>query len=372
MNEFDGIKPPVMDASTQVEIYRRTDDAWRVMSAACGTAVSTIDFEQYIVRDDTVGLGFLRLLAVKARDGIRVRIILDAFGSRMVKSHSVMQELRTAGVQVAYYHGLRPPDFLRPRSWFPRTHAKLLHIDANCTLVGSMCLAAYMVTWRDTMIRLPDQLNHAARADFQALWNDIGDGVVDGDIGTTEAGGPSATYAAQNPLGGEFPIREALLAAVAAAKRSICLATPYFFPPPQLERALRQAGRRGVRITLLLSPRTDVAVADRMTAALLYRWHRCGFHVYLFDQGVMHAKYAVIDDNWATVGSCNFDCLGLGYNREANIILRDRSVVAQLRINFDDDIGHASLAKLSDLRRHPWFERLVGSFCFALMRLVLR
>ncbi|HTN41353.1 MAG TPA: phosphatidylserine/phosphatidylglycerophosphate/cardiolipin synthase family protein [Asticcacaulis sp.] len=342
------------------------------MSAACETAASTIDFEQYVVRDDTVGLGFLRLLAVKARDGIRVRIILDAFGSRMVKSHPVMQELRTAGVQIAYYHGLRPPDFLRPRSWFPRTHAKLLHIDADCTFVGSMCLAAYMITWRDTMIRLPDQLNHAARADFQALWNDIGDGVVDGDPGATEAGGPSATYAAQNPLGGNFPIREALLAAVAVAKSSICLATPYFFPPPELESALQQAGRRGVKITLLLSRLTDVAVADRMTAALLSRWQRCGFRVYLYEQGVMHAKYAVIDDDWATVGSCNFDCLGLGYNREVNIILRYPSVVAQLRGNFDEDIGHASLTRISDRRMKLWFERLIGGVCFALMRLVLR
>ncbi|MFT3996983.1 MAG: phosphatidylserine/phosphatidylglycerophosphate/cardiolipin synthase family protein [Asticcacaulis sp.] len=338
-----------------MELHLTTADAWAAMIAACEDARISIDFEQYIVKADEVGNAFLSLLARKARQGVRVRIILDAFGSRAVSQSPLMRELREAGAQVVLYHRLRPASVLNPASWVPRTHAKLLHVDDRTTFLGSMCLAVYMRDWRDTMVRLEDGLAEAARRDFAELWHDLQDGRLDGDEQETPVSVMAASYVSQNPKGGHYPLYDALVEAVNKARNEVCIATPYFFPPARLRQALMAAMARGVRVRLLLSHRTDVALADHVTRVLLPEWSDLGFAVRIYKKTVLHAKYAVIDTNWATLGSCNFDYLSLCRNREANIILRDPDAVAQLAQCFEADEAFAHRPEADDARaRGVW------------------
>lgn len=343
-----------------MEFHLTTADAWAVMTEACEKARVSIDFEQYIVKADAVGHDFLRLLARKAREGLRVRIILDAFGSRAVGKTSVVADLKEAGAQVVFYHRLRPAELFKPLSWLPRTHAKLLHVDGEATYLGSMCLAAYMQSWRDTMVRLEDGLAEAARRDFESMWHDLEDGRLDGDGEETVVRQMAACYVSQNPKGGHYPLYKALVSAIDGAKHEICIATPYFFPPRRLRDALKRAHDRGVRIVLLLSHETDVAVADRVTRALLPIWRSKGYEVLLYQRSVLHAKYAIVDGQWATLGSCNFDYLSLCRNREANIILRDPAMVAEVARSFADDAVFARPPRAEDEQARSWFDGLMG------------
>lgn len=352
-----------------MEFHLTTAGAWDVMITACENARRSIDFEQYIVRDDEVGQTFMALLARKAAEGVKVRVVLDAIGSRTIYKRPVMQALKDAGGQVVVYNDLRSA-FFRPGTWLPRTHAKLLHVDEECSYLGSMCLGAYMRGWRDTMVRLEDGLAAAARRNFEHLWQDLSDGRLNGDGARTVVKRMDACYVAQNPKGQQYPIYDALVEAIGRAKYHVRLATPYFFPPRKLRDALAAAHRRGVRITLLLSHGTDVPIADRVTRALLPLWRELGYEVLLYQASVMHAKYAVIDDDWATVGSCNFDYLSLCRNREANIILRDPDMVAEVARSFVEDSRHCRPPVHEDEKPISWFDRLMGGLGTGLLQRV--
>ncbi|WAC47146.1 phosphatidylserine/phosphatidylglycerophosphate/cardiolipin synthase family protein [Asticcacaulis sp. SL142] len=342
-----------------MKFYLKSADAWAAMAQACEQATTCIDFEQYIVRDDEVGQRFLGLLARKAREGVKVRIVLDAFGSRTLLTSKVLDETRKSGAKVIFYHMQKPRRFVRIGGLFPRTHAKLLHVDDSATYLGSMCMAEYMRHWRDTMVALEGPAAIAARRDFDVLWRDLDDGQLDGDPGII-GGNRGGVYLAQNPKGGQRPLYEALLAAIMTARHSIRLATPYFFPPKRLRRALRDAQGRGVKISLLLSQHTDVAIADLITHALLGQWRRLDYDVRLYQPTVLHAKYAVIDDDWATLGSCNFDHLSLILNRECNLVMRDPGDVALLAAQFEEDCRHALPAGSATVVKTRWHNRLIG------------
>jgi cardiolipin synthase len=124
---------------------------------------------------------------------------------------------------------------------------------------------------------------------------------------------------------------------IQAAQRSIYLATPYFFPPKIFRDALVNSRARGVNVTLILSSHTDIPFADHVMCGLIDHWQALGFEVLFYQPTVLHAKYALIDDEWATMGSCNFDVLSLQGNREANLILTSPAHVACLVRHCHDD-----------------------------------
>lgn len=344
-----------------------THEGWVRMAAACHKAKRTIDFEQYIVRNDPAGLNFLNLLADRARDGLRVRIILDAYGSRSLKGAPILTELEAAGAQVLFYRPFRPWYWLLPLLYFPRTHAKLLYVDGDDGYLGSMCMAEYMRDWRDTQVCLHGQLADDAQNDFERLWADMtGTDTLPPhrpDIIHTE----TTTYVAQHPQARDYPIYRALIEAIDSARHHVRLATPYFFPPRHLRHALNRARARGVEVSLLLSHRTDVALADKVSRTLVGQWRNAGYKVLFYQPTVMHAKYAIIDDHWATLGSCNYDHLSLCFNREANIILRDPQDIAAIAQHFDTD---SQQALPSPDRVHNWRDRWIGRFGAVLARVL--
>ncbi|ESQ79992.1 phosphatidylserine/phosphatidylglycerophosphate/cardiolipin synthase family protein [Asticcacaulis sp. YBE204] len=325
-----------------MQFHLSAEEAWYNLTRATAEAKMSIDFEQYIVRDDEMGRDFLDLLGRKAREGVRVRVILDAFGSRTLRGSDAITALRQAGAQVIFYGGLRFWQVFTPWKWFPRTHVKTLHVDGRLTLLGSMGLAEYMRGWRDTQVVLTPDISKAAEADFERLWTRLTRGKPDRDLPPEALAGPRS-YAVQIPEDHYGQIYESLLQAVERARHSIRIATPYFFPPKRLRNALLAAQDRGVSIHLMLSGRTDVRSADFMTKRLKFKWLKLGFEVLVYQNTTLHAKYAVIDGDWGTVGSCNFDVLSLHLNREANMVVRDPGVVAILASHFETDRQHCLL-----------------------------
>lgn len=339
-------------------------DAWALMAEACRNAQHSIDFEQYIVHDDSVGRPFLEELARRAREGLRVRVILDDFGSRQMNQSPLLDDLRTAGVAVVFYRPLRFWRFVWPLASLPRTHSKLLYIDGDQGYVGSMCMAEHMRDWRDTQLFVTGEAVIEAQRDFERLWHEL-------TLGTPVPKAFNADpvdYMAHDPDAKSFPIYEALLAEIERATRHIRLATPYFFPPRRLRDALWRARNRGVQISLLLSHKTDVPIADKAARAMYEWWQRLGFEVHLYEPVVMHAKYAVIDDRWATVGSCNYDILSLKCNREANFTLYDPLDVAVIAGHFDGDLTKCRAPTKADFTRQSFVDRWTGRLCALILK----
>jgi cardiolipin synthase A/B len=146
------------------------------------------------------------------------------------------------------------------------------------------------------------------------------------------------------------------------------IATPYFFPTRCLRNALVGAQARGVTITLMLASQTDIPLADTVTRGLITDWHNLGFDVVFYQPHVLHAKYAIIDNDWVTVGSCNFDLLSLKFNREANVILCEPDHVRAFVSQSQTDLSNCGPAPVSNDNQNFW-DKAVGKFGALVCRL---
>jgi len=329
------------------------------MREDCHAAQRSIRLEQYIVHDDAVGKSFLDVLTEKARAGIRVQLILDAVGSRGLEDTPEIAALRNSGGEVAFYRPIWWLQLLFPMTWFPREHCKTLIIDREIAYLGGVCLRVIMQGWRDTQLRIEGAIAQTIDKDFQTFWD---------QLGKLQTAPPSLPPMPQAPVEylpshaghGHPRLYNELCDRIDSAEQHIRIATPYLFPPRRLMKALRRASRRGVTVELLVSKRADVPFADRVIRFMLPRFLHYGITIWFYSASVFHAKYAVIDDDWATVGSSNFDHLSFRHNRESNLVLRNVPEVQELKQHFLKDVALSRAATLEDWREQPWRHRLVG------------
>lgn len=324
-----------------MRLYYSSTDAWTAICAACELAEISISLEEYIFRDDPIGLRLLNILMTKSRDGVRVRLLLDAFGSRRLRQQAIVAELKESGVKLVFFRPMNIVQRILPLLGLPRDHAKALHVDGTRCFIGSMGVAQHMAGWRDTLAMLEGHIAQHALADFDRVWcREAFNLGYPPKACTSDGDAEPDHFVAQIPEYKTNMIRELLLSKIAAAQKSILIATPYFFPPQALRRALLAAHGRGVSVTLMLASHTDVPLADGVTRALTKQWRSLGFEVLFYQPQVLHAKYAIIDFTWVTFGSCNFDFLGLVYNREVNVVLGSQTSVGafveQSKIDLDN------------------------------------
>lgn len=356
------LRNPASQPEANPSFFLRTHEAWEAMYHDCATARISIDMQQYILENDIVGQSFLRLFITKAQQGIRVTLILDSVGSRGVTSSPLIDKLRQAGGQVYFFNPLRFWDIVRPQIWFPRNHSKVLVIDGVIVHIGSACLSEEMRDWRDVHARFVSlPLIQAIRGDFQALLDYVSGG-MSRFIPKPSSHAPDGRfrYCISTPHLGYNPIYLELLQQIAQAKETIYLATPYLVPPRRLVKALRNAARHGVKVAVIASEGTDVSLADCVSQSYLPKFLRSGIHLYLYKKSLMHAKYIVIDDSWAMIGSSNLDYLSLWRNREANIIIRDSYIVRELKTYFEEDLQDCIKADRAYWNKIPLLHKLIG------------
>ncbi|MDR2189462.1 MAG: phospholipase D-like domain-containing protein, partial [Azonexus sp.] len=188
--------------------------------------------------------------------------------------------------------------------------------------------------------------------------------------GRKTPGGPQrAAFLIRDNLLHRNDIQNAYLEAIAGAKKDILIANAYFLPGVRFTRALQAAARRGVRVTVLLQGKTDHPLLRYATQAL-YQWLlNHGIRIFEYEKSFMHAKVAVIDDQWATVGSSNIDPFSLLLAKEANLAVRDPAFASQLRASVDRAMQDgARETRREDLIRQPWLSRLVRWVSYGLVR----
>lgn len=328
---------------TELEFFTKTQDTWEAMYRDCLRAEKSISFEQYLLLGDKVGNRFLKLFRDKAKAGVSVHLLLDAVGSWSVRSSPLLKELRNAGGKVRFYNTLRIWHLFRPSRWFPRSHCKTMLIDSEVAYTGGVCMAGFMQHWHDLHVRITGDLV----TDIQAQSRRSGQ--VQGRNRDVTKG--KFRYVAKISKLGKNPIYKALLKSINAAERDVCLVTPYFFPPRRLRKALRMAAGRGVRVRVMLSEKTDSPLASALSRSYFRGLMRHGVEIITFHENILHAKYAIVDDHWATMGSTNWDYLSLFYNREANLIIEDKKIITELRAIFEND---TQMCKAADMRLPLW------------------
>lgn len=348
-----------------VELLHNGNNAFTALIAALQRARQSIHLEYYIFCDDRIGRTIADILIRKARAGVTVRLIYDAFGSRGM-SRTLLRRMDEAGIAVRSFEPLRFPWFT-PRST-RRNHRKIVVTDGKVAFVGGINIAKYYLDgdcsgkWRDEHLRIEGD----AVADLQRLF------LADWAYVSGERIEPLRQIARHRILrrlplqvawAGEGPTRrtlsEAFATAIASARRRIRLCTPYFLPPAPLFEALRMAARGGVRVEAMIPACSDSRMADRIAESYVGDLLDAGIALYCYEGGFLHAKVLLIDDTLASVGTANLDYRSLNDNWEVTLFIRDRSVVGALSESFDRDLAACRQVTRATWRPSP-LQRLLG------------
>ncbi|MEO5573110.1 MAG: cardiolipin synthase [Gammaproteobacteria bacterium] len=356
------------------------------MFDAMSKAKNHIHLETYILADDEVGHQLADLLLERRAAGVEVKIIYDSLGS-IDSSLEYFEKLRAGGVQIYEFH---PP--VDPRIWLinQRDHRKLLITDGKIAFTGGMNISGVYSSssssnaasdkakkkaqakqgdldngWRDTHVRVEGP----AVAEFQKLflrtWAESGEPTSPNTVNfppLDKAGQDLVRVIASTGGDNEYDIYKAYLAAISLARERIWVTQAYFSPDDQFIATLKEAARRGVDVRILLPGFSDSRIVFYGSRSHYTELLAAGVKLYERTDAFVHAKTAVVDGMWSTVGSSNLDYRSFLHNNEVNAVILGRNFGRQMEALFQLDQQQAKAITLTEWERRPLWERLNERF----------
>ena len=367
-------------AGNLIQLLRTGAEYFPALEAACDAAVREIYLETYIFADDVTGQRVVAALTRAARRGVTVHVMIDGFGSKEL-SEEFLQALRSAGMRVLKYRPDISPWTLR-RERLRRLHRKIAVFDAQVALVGGINIIDDMHTPNqvpprfDYAVRVEGPLLadiHAAVAHLWMLvtWTQFGKRWHAESIAVQaqRRGTQRAAFAMRDNFRHRKDIENGYLEAIARATTEVVIANAYFFPGISFRRALAEAAARGVRVVLLLQGRVEYVLLHYASRALYRFFLDAGVEIHEYHRSFLHAKVAVIDERWATVGSSNIDPMSLLLAREANVMIDDAGFARELRSSLRDamELG-AQRVQPQSWQRQSLAARIMTWICYELVR----
>ena len=366
----------------QVELLQDGPSTYRAMFAAIDAARDHINMETYILEDDEVGKRFADALIAKQQQGVQVNLIHDGVGTLGTPAE-FFTRLSDAGVKVLEFNPVNPLTAKAGWDVNQRDHRKLLVVDGKTAFLGGINISSVYTSgsfsrgaksrpggpgWRDTDL----QIDGPVVAELQKLFL---------DTWARQQGEPLPArnyFPALVPRGkevvhaiGSAPdepyslIYATLISALDAAQREVLLTNAYFVPDPQLRTALKAAVARGVDVKLVLPARTDSALVFHAGRSYYDELLSAGVRLFERRDVVLHAKTALIDGVWSTVGSTNLDWRSFLHNQELNAVVLGAEFGQRMRAAFDADLAQSNEVTLAqwqqrslDLRVKEMFARL--------------
>ena len=355
-----GEGPPLR--ADRLDLLPSGDRCFDAMSEAIAEARHHVHLEYYIWYDDEVGTRFRDLLCVKAREGVQVRLLLDAFGSASV-GRGFFGPLCEAGAQVAWFNPISLPKF-RPGLLNFRTHRKILVCDGRVGFAGGINVCddysaqvSGRRAWRDTHLRIEGPPVGWLQRLFLEDWA-FATGSAPGHPPhfpqePSRDGGPWVQIIGSGPDDDLYAIHKFYFAAIAGARRRVWLSMAYFVPDEPIVAALVTAAMRGVDVRILLPRRSDHWLLDAAARSYFEDLIRAGVKVFLYGPAVLHTKTLVIDDDIAVVGTANMDNRSFRLNFEVIAAIYDPATTSDLAGQFEADQHHARQCHSRQGRRRP-------------------
>lgn len=343
---------------------------YAAMFKALENAKDHINLESYIIEDDDTGRKFADLLLQKQRQGVQVHIIYDSLGS-MLTPDAFFQRLRDEGIQVVAFNPLNPLTVGKKWGLSPhRDHRKILIVDGKVAIIGGINISnVYSSTpfkrgknekipihWRDTDI----QIEGPAVAELQKLFLDTWmmqreekPALRDYFPVPREEGSALVRVIGSTPGESNRVPFIVYVSAISFAEKSVHLTNSYFFPDDQIIKALTNAARRGVEVKLILPGITDSLLALHAQRSYYTKLLRAGVQLYEHNDSLLHAKTAVIDSVWATVGSTNMDYLSLLDNNEVNAVILSKEFASEMEMMFKGDMENSKQIHWEEWKKRP-------------------
>jgi cardiolipin synthase len=330
-----------MPSPVKWTLYASNEEAWNAMLADCAKAEKSIVLEQYIFVNDEYGKKLIDICVERAAKGVKVRFLWDAFGSFALLGSNIAEDLKKKGVDLVFWKTLVPDYSKVPnwRSWFLRDHRRTLVIDGKIGYTGSMCVYEKLKNWRDTNVRLEGGIVMEMDNAFDRMWMRANkQRKIPNRVKVRDH---EFRYITNNPTPGRRHIYAEMIEAIRSARHYIYITTPYFVPTHRLIRVLRLAAKRGVDVKLVIPETSNYFTIDLGARSYFNTLLESGIHIFLYSGNMIHAKTAVIDGDWATVGTMNLDRISLLYNYEANIVTRNTKFAEELAALFVMDMNES-------------------------------
>ena len=387
--------PPVTDSLFErtMELYSGThiDRGNRVEQVLNGSvyprlwadlrgARHTITVQMYYSLPGKVADTLAAVLRERARNGVRVLLLLDAFGSQKL-TREWRQALRRDGVEMAELRKLR---WYSVHSASDRSHVRVVVVDGKIGYTGGFGLADYWLgnghqpeQWRESNVRFEGPAVMQLQAAFAAAWAEATGELITGDLFfprssfTTFPGTVHAGLLFTSPTTGSTPAERFLVLSIASARKTLWITNSYFVPDDDFRTLLKRAEQRGVDVRVLtVNENTDVKTT---WYAGRYRYEellKAGVRIFEFQPTMMHAKTIVVDGLWGSGGSMNFDNRSLAFNNESNLVTLDSGFGAQLDSTFLDDLRYSKEITLDEFQRRPLTSKVLEA-CAALLQRLL-
>jgi cardiolipin synthase len=366
LNVLEALTDTKVNRTGSLEVLANGPNFYTGALEAMRSAQQSICIEAYVFQPGEIARLYIETITERARAGVQVNLVLDAFGSWKA-SKTLFKQLTDAGGRVEWYNKIRWYSLSRMDN---RTHRELLIVDGRIGFIGGAGVAdqwwkgiGKSPRWRDTLIRVEGEAVPNLLATFAENWLTSHGELIAGPRYFPEIRCDNKTVAMvvnSTPTpGGSTRARVLFQMLLASAQRTISITTPYFLPDKGLVQELCRAIERGVHLRILVPGRKSDHALTRSTSRGGYGpLLRAGAEVFEYQPSMIHAKILVVDGIWAVVGSTNFDNRSFGINDEVNLAVRDADFAARLERDMDNDLMDSRRVPLEGWEHRPLTERI--------------
>jgi cardiolipin synthase len=352
----------------QYDVLTNGDQFFPAMLDAIRGATRRITFETYIYDTGEMANQFTQALEEAARRGVRVQLVVDAVGaSSMDDQH--LERLQRAGCRIAQFNA---PTWYSLEELNYRTHRKLLVVDGEIGFTGGAGVSDHWIGnaqdaehWRDTQFRIRGPIVRLLEAAFyENFIETAGEITPELDPPPVQANDEGGSFLVRSsPTGGSNDLKRLYLLAIASARRTLDITTPYFVTDESSNWALAKAVERGVKVRILMEGHETDAIPVKYASRAIYEHLlELGIELYEYQPTMMHTKALVVDGIWSMFGSANFDNRSLELNDELNVAVSSRALASRLLQDFEQDLQRSKRIRLEEWRARPRLDRVRERF----------
>ncbi|MDY6293291.1 MAG: cardiolipin synthase [Bacteroidales bacterium] len=355
-------------ANNEVQIFTNGRDKFEAYKRDLLLARNYIHIQYYIIENDNIGNEIATILKQKVQEGVKVRVLYDHVGSFHFDM-SYFKKLRRAGVDVYPFMKITFPEFANRINW--RNHRKITVIDGEVGYIGGMNIADRYVTggkmghWRDTHLRVKGDVVAAMQVSFAIDWNFMKRELIEESVPVVDPASIADPVGVQLVTGGPTSqwgnMAFVFQKAIENARKSIYIQTPYFLPSDSLLKALQVAALSKVDVRLMIPRKPDSFLLRYASYSYVKQCLDAGIKIYFYEPGMLHAKVVVIDDEFVTTGSTNFDFRSFEHNFEGNLLLYSKDFNQRMTRIMHDDMMQSTRISLRAWRRRSMWQKALES-----------
>jgi len=355
----------LLTEKNRVNVLQNGRETFDSIIAAIDGAKHHIHLEYYIIDDDHIGNLIRKLLIKKVQEGVKVRFIYDDVGCWSLPKHFV-DSMSDAGIEIYSFLPVRFPLLTNKINY--RNHRKIVVVDGIIGFVGGLNIADRYLQgseelgiWRDMHLRLEGEAVNSLQVVFLVDWYFVSDDIVKGDeyFPTNQpdeshfvqitASGPDSDWAS---------IMQAYFAAIASAKSSIYISTPYFMPNEGILTALKTASLSGLDVRIMLPSRSDSKMVFWSSRSYVTELLEAGIKIYFYEKGFPHSKLLLVDEVLCSIGTANMDIRSFDQNFEVSALIYDEAITLDLQKSYLNDLQNSTEIKLETWENRPRWDSI--------------